>query len=144
MATEISSLQKELPKAQPQEIGKACVRYRRGARRRYLKTTPEGGLGEIYASLYLPSRRRCKNIRGWGGQSGHKHLRTDTRTLNLSADHLGKWSKADNQRTNAQVMAGLTRLRLITLACPSRKLGSNLEVQHPSCVSQITNYTADT
>ena len=36
-----------------------------------------------------------------------KHPRNDTRTTNPSADHLGKWSKVDNQRTNAQVVAGL-------------------------------------
>jgi hypothetical protein len=53
-----------------------------------------------------------------------KHPRTDTRTTNVSADHLGKWSKVDNQRTNAQVVAGLVRLDLITPACPNRKLGN--------------------
>jgi hypothetical protein len=53
-----------------------------------------------------------------------KYPRTDTRTTNLSADHLDKWSKVDNQRTNAQVVVALVRLDLVTLACPNRKLGS--------------------
>jgi len=35
--TEIKSLQKELPEAQPQEIRKTCDRYSRAARRRYNK-----------------------------------------------------------------------------------------------------------
>jgi hypothetical protein len=41
--TEISSLQKQLPKAQPQEIGNICVRYSRDARHRHKKQLQREG-----------------------------------------------------------------------------------------------------
>ena len=119
--TEITSL----PKAQPQEITKTCARYSRAARSRHNKQLQSEGK-EIYASLYLPSRRRCHNIQGWGGQSGHKHPWTDTSTPKPSADHSGKWSTDDDRRTDAQVTAGLASLDLITFAWPNRKLGSKV------------------
>jgi hypothetical protein len=122
--TEVSGLGKDLPKAQTQEVTKIHIRYSRAVKCRYKKQFQKENKGRAMQASTCPTKGVAGTSKA-GEESQTKtveHPRSDPKTPSPSADHQSKRTMVDDQRTYAQVTAGLVKVALVLLAYSNRQL----------------------
>lgn len=137
--TESYNLGKELPKAEPQEVTKICIKYSGAVMCRYKKQLQKESKGRaVQASTCLTEEVAGTSQVGEERQTeAAEHPRSDPNTPNPSVNHQGKRRKVDDQRTYAQVTVKLVKVALVPLAYPTKELDCKVTLVKKSIMGHI-------